>query len=134
MSEDLPLGEAPAGSPYEAGREVSDVDLPDIFFDFDRYEIKSEYRQTLMEVSDWLIRNEAVVLIEGHCDDRGTGEYNLALGDRHAKATRDFLMASGVPSRKIEYISYGEERPQCPEQTEACWSTNRRAHFVVGIQ
>ena len=87
-----------------------------------------------MEVSDWLIANEAVVLIEGNCDERGTNEYNLALGDRRAKSTRDFLMASGVPSRKIEYISYGEERPVCTEQSESCWAKNRRAHFSVGTK
>ena len=110
------------------------VNLPDIYFDYDKYNIRPEYRPALMETSNWLLQNEAVVLIEGHCDDRGTNEYNLALGDRRAKATRDFLMASGVPSRKIEYISYGEERPICVEQKESCWSKNRRSHFVVGLQ
>ncbi|MCK4910910.1 MAG: OmpA family protein, partial [Thermodesulfovibrionales bacterium] len=113
ISEDLGTDTGAAVSPVGIGREISDVEFSDIHFDFDKYDIKPEYRPVLMEISDWLIRNEAVALIEGHCDERGTNEYNLALGDRRAKATRDFLMASGVPSRKIEYISYGEERPLC---------------------
>ncbi len=132
ISEDM--GTGGAVSPVAVGREMSDMEFPDIHFDFDKYDIKPEYRPVLMEVSDWLIRNEAVVLIEGNCDERGTNEYNLALGDRRAKATRDFLMASGVPSRKIEYISYGEERPLCTEQTESCWAQNRRAHFAIGTR
>ena len=135
-SEDMAAaGEADEGtSPLGVGREIEDVTFEDVHFDFDKYDIKPEYRPVLMETSDWLISNEAVVLIEGHADERGTGEYNLALGDRRAKSTRDFLMASGVPSRKIEYISYGEERPICSEQDESCWAKNRRAHFTVGTK
>ena len=136
-SEDMDAAGEEAGeeaAPMGAGQEVADITFEDIYFDFDKYDIKSEYRSVLMEVSDWLIANEAVVLIEGNCDERGTNEYNLALGDRRAKSTRDFLMASGVPSRKIEYISYGEERPVCTEQSESCWARNRRAHFSVGTQ
>ncbi len=132
ISEDL--GTGGAGSPIGVGREISDVDFPDIHFDFDRYDIKTEYRPVLMDLSNWLISNEAVLLIAGHADERGTNEYNLALGDRRAKATRDFLMASGVPSRKIEYISYGEERPLCTEQAESCWTRNRRSNFTIGTR
>ena len=69
------------------------------------------------------------VAIEGHCDERGTNEYNLALGDRRATAARDFLMNQGVPAGKLTTISYGEERPQCSESDESCWQRNRRAHF-----
>ena len=134
ISEDIGTGAADADSPVGIGREISDKDFPDIYFDFDKYDIKPEYRPVLMDLSNWLIRNEAVVLIEGHCDERGTNEYNLALGDRRAKATRDFLMAAGVPSRKIEYISYGEERPLCTEQAESCWSRNRRSNFTIGTR
>lgn len=127
-------GTSPLGVGREIFREILDITFEDILFDFDMYDIKPEYRPVLMEISDWLISNEAVILIEGHCDERGTNEYNLALGDRRAKSTRDFLMASGVPSRKIEYLSYGEERPVCTDQGESCWSRNRRAHFTVGTK
>lgn len=127
-------GTSPIGVGREIFREILDITFEDILFDFDMYDIKPEYRPVLMEISDWLISNEAVILIEGHCDERGTNEYNLALGDRRAKSTRDFLMASGVPSRKIEYISHGEERPVCTDRAESCWSRNRRAHFTVGTK
>jgi len=139
ISEDLGTGGGAgdaggAGGAIGVGREISDVDFPDIHFDFDRYNIKREYHPVLMDLSNWLISNEAVLLIEGHADERGTNEYNLALGDRRAKATRDFLMASGVPSRKIEYISYGEERPLCTEASESCWTRNRRSNFNIGTR
>ena len=71
------------------------------------------------------------VLIEGHCDERGTNEYNLALGEKRATAARDYLIARGVASTKIKTLSYGEEKPICTEQNEACYQKNRRAHFVV---
>lgn len=111
---------------------MKDMNFPSIHFDFDKYDIKPKYRAALMEVSNWLISNEAVLLIEGHCDERGTNEYNLALGDRRAKATLDFLMASGVPSRKLKAVSYGEEQPICTDQNEDCWAQNRRAQFGIG--
>jgi peptidoglycan-associated lipoprotein len=104
----------------------------DIQFDFDKYDIRSDAKPVLNDVASWLLKNPAAKLsVEGHCDDRGTNEYNLALGDRRAKSARDFLVALGVASKKIEIVSYGEEKPQCTEQTEECWAKNRRAHFVV---
>lgn len=104
----------------------------DIYFDFDRYDIKPDGKPVLQGIASWLLKNsDARLSIEGHCDERGTNEYNLALGDRRAKAARDFLIALGVASKRIDLISYGEEKPQCAEQTEECWAKNRRAHFVV---
>lgn len=104
----------------------------DVYFDFDQYDIKQEARPVLNNISSWLLKNpDAKLSVEGHCDDRGTNEYNLALGDRRAKSARDFLIALGVASKRIEIVSYGEEKPQCTEQTEECWAKNRRAHFVV---
>ncbi len=73
----------------------------------------------------------SLILIEGHCDERGTNEYNLALGERRAKSTMNYLVSQGVRANRITLISYGEERPQCTEKTEACWTKNRRAHFLV---
>jgi peptidoglycan-associated lipoprotein len=70
-------------------------------------------------------------LIEGHCDERGTAEYNLALGERRAKATQTYLVSRGVQAERITLVSYGEERPECTEHSEKCWATNRRAQFLV---
>ena len=77
---------------------------------------------------------KALILIEGHADERGTDEYNLALAERRAEATRNYLVAQGVASGRINLISYGEERPFCTEHTESCWSSNRRAHFLVKVE
>lgn len=106
--------------------------LRDIHFDFDRYEIRPDARPILEESARWLkTQSKAQVLIEGHCDERGTNEYNLALGDRRARATRDYLVSLGIDQARITTISYGEERPLCTDRTEACWAQNRRAHFLV---
>jgi peptidoglycan-associated lipoprotein len=104
----------------------------DVHFDFDKYEIQEKAKPVLQKIASWLLKNPAAkILIEGHCDSRGTSEYNLALGDRRARAARDYLVALGIPSGKIEMISYGKENPICTEETEECWAKNRRAHFVV---
>jgi peptidoglycan-associated lipoprotein len=104
----------------------------DILFDYDKYNINDEYKPVLQSISSWMMKNSsAKLLIEGHCDERGTNEYNLALGDRRAKATKDFLRSLGVSSARMDIISYGEEKPLCSDQNEGCWSKNRRAHFVI---
>jgi peptidoglycan-associated lipoprotein len=109
-----------------------DAALPDIFFDFDKSVIRPDAAKVLRTSAEWLnARPGHAVLIEGHCDERGTDAYNLALGDRRAKATQDFLLAHGVAARRITLISYGEQRPQCTASNEECWSRNRRAHFLV---
>jgi peptidoglycan-associated lipoprotein len=106
--------------------------LRDVHFDFDKYEIRAQDKPVLDENVQWLKQNAgAQLLIEGHADERGTNEYNLALGERRAKATRDHLVSLGVDGGRITVISYGEERPLCTERTEACWAQNRRAHFLV---
>lgn len=104
----------------------------DVHFDFDKYDIREDMRATLDSIAVWLKKNRDVnILIEGHCDERGTNEYNLALGDKRAKATKDYLFSLGVASNRINTISYGEEKPLCTEQNEDCWQRNRRAQFVV---
>jgi peptidoglycan-associated lipoprotein len=106
--------------------------LRDVHFDFDRYEIRPQDKEILKGNAEWLTANpRALLLIEGHADERGTNEYNLALGERRAKATRDYLVSLGIDAARITLISYGEERPLCTERTEACWARNRRAHFLV---
>ena len=102
------------------------------YFDFDRYDVRAGDKGTLDENAKWLKTNQsALLLIEGHADERGTNEYNLALGERRAKATRDYLVSVGIDAGRITVISYGEERPICTEKTDACWAKNRRAHFLV---
>jgi len=104
----------------------------DIHFDFDKYNIREDAKPLLEKVADYLIKNgKHNILIEGHCDERGTSEYNLGLGDRRARAAKDYLVSLGVPSSRIEMISYGKERPLCSEHNEECWAKNRRCHFVV---
>ena len=104
----------------------------DILFDYDKYDVKATYREMLQSVSALMAKNTTARLsIEGHCDERGTNEYNLALGDRRAKAVKDYLVSLGVATGRIDVISYGEERPLCNDQTDACWAKNRRAHIAV---
>jgi peptidoglycan-associated lipoprotein len=110
---------------------LEEAGLSDIYFDFDSYTIQEQYKDKLMTLANKLLDTGASVLIEGHCDDRGTNEYNLALGDRRAKAVKDFMKAAGVPASRIETVSFGEEKPVCTQQTEDCWAKNRRAHFVA---
>lgn len=111
--------------------EQAGIKLSDILFDYDRYEIKKDAMPVLDELAAWLLKNPQSVLVEGHCDERGTNEYNLALGDRRATAAKNYLRAAGVPQKRINTASFGEERPLCNEQAERCWSKNRRAHFAV---
>ena len=106
--------------------------LKEVYFDFDKYDIRPDDAKTLDANSAWLKSNaDNLVLIEGHCDERGTNEYNLALGERRAKATMNYLVSQGIQANRITIISYGEERPVCTEHTEACWAKNRRAGFLV---
>lgn len=107
--------------------------LGDVYFDFDRYELKDSARERLRKNADFLKANaQFLVTLEGHCDDRGTNEYNLALGDRRANAAKEYLISLGVPASRFQrVVSFGEERPVCNAQNEACWAQNRRAAFVV---
>jgi peptidoglycan-associated lipoprotein len=114
---------------YAEGKEGM---FEDILFAYDKYDVKGSYKAVMQSVAAWMMKNSSATLsIEGHCDERGTNEYNLALGDRRAKSVKDYLVSLGVPSSRIETISYGEEKPLCTEQSEECWAKNRRAHFVI---
>ena len=112
-------------------------EMRDVYFDFDRSNLRPDAREALTAdgaalksiFRDFPTHN---VIVEGHCDERGSAEYNLALGDRRAKETRQFLGQLGVPEERLLGISYGKERPQCTEANERCWQLNRRAHFVAG--
>jgi peptidoglycan-associated lipoprotein len=117
----LRRGETPAGGP-----------LKDVNFDFDSAALSETARATLRANADWLKTNTAArVQIEGHCDERGTAEYNMALGAKRAQAAMDYLTTLGIAANRLSTISYGEEIPVCKEKTEECWARNRRARFVV---
>jgi peptidoglycan-associated lipoprotein len=112
-------------------------DLQDVLFDYDSNNIREDSRNTLSADADAMKRifsdfPTATINVEGHCDERGSAEYNLGLGDRRATATRDFLVQLGVPADRLKTISYGKERPVCTESDESCWQRNRRAHFSTG--
>ena len=106
--------------------------LRDIHFDYDSHELRTEDLATLDQNAAWLKANPgALLLIEGHTDERGTSEYNLGLGDLRASAAKRYLTGRGVASTRMVAISYGKERPLCTEHTESCWAQNRRAHFLA---
>lgn len=114
-------GKAPAAGP-----------LKDIYFEFDRYDLRPDAREALKANADWLKANPAArVEIEGHCDERGTNEYNLALGAKRAQAARDYLISLGIAQGRLSTKSYGEELPACREHAEECWQKNRHDRFVV---
>ena len=106
--------------------------LKDIHFQYDKYDIDEKYRSILRENADYLKANPtAIIEIQGHCDERGTNNYNIALGERRAQSTKMYLVSQGVGARRIHTISYGEERPACFDSKEECWFMNRRTHFRI---
>ncbi len=110
-------------------------DIQDVYFDYDKSEVREDARATLQRNADAMkaILNDypaAVVTVEGHCDERGSAEYNLGLGDRRATSVREFLTQIGVPAERIKPVSYGKERPACTDASESCYQKNRRAHFA----
>jgi peptidoglycan-associated lipoprotein len=110
-----------------------DKRVKDAYFDLDKANIRPDAEQTLTADAGFLKEHASIKFtIEGHCDERGSEEYNLGLGDRRATATKNFLINSGVSADRINTISYGKTRPVCTDQTEECWQKNRRAHFHAG--
>jgi len=106
--------------------------LGDVYFDFDKADLTETSRSRLARNAEFLRAHpEFQLSIEGHCDERGTNEYNLALGERRAAAAKDYLVSLGVAGGRLRTVSYGEERPQCTQTDESCWSLNRRAHFLI---
>jgi peptidoglycan-associated lipoprotein len=119
---------APAAQPGAPGPSP----LKDVFFDYDKSNIRDDQKAALNDNVGWLKGNGgAKVLLEGHCDERGTAEYNLGLGERRAKAVKDYLIAAGIAADRISTISYGKERPFVLGHDESAWKWNRRGHFVV---
>lgn len=121
---------APA-APAEAQAPVKSVKLGDIFFDFDRSMITAESEAQLKTNAEWMAANKGKGLVcEGHCDERGTAEYNMALGERRAQSAKESLMSLGVSGDRLSTISYGEEKPFDTGHNEDAWAKNRRVHFV----
>jgi peptidoglycan-associated lipoprotein len=106
--------------------------LGDVFFDYDQNTLRDDARRTLQQDAQWLAKwPQTVIRVDGHCDERGTPEYNLALGDRRAVVVREYLTSLGVRPERIQTRSLGREAPFCQQSGEACWSQNRRGHFVI---
>ena len=106
--------------------------LGPVFFNYDEAEILPEARTILQRNADWLRQwSSTRITVDGHCDERGTNEYNLSLGDERATAVRDYLVSLGIPANRIQTVSKGEEEPFCTDSEAGCWSRNRRGHFTV---
>ena len=128
--------------PGSAGRQMEEIrseqsasaaaGLRDVFFAYDSFLISDEGRRALARNADWMKANpQARLKIEGHCDERGTSEYNLVLGEKRAKAVRNYMVELGITANRLSVVSYGKERPFCKEREESCYAQNRRGHVVV---
>jgi peptidoglycan-associated lipoprotein len=123
----------PPAQVSETEAEMFARNMKDAFFDYDAYTLRPDAQQALQADAAFLKQHPNwKVTIEGHCDERGSTEYNLALGDNRARAARDALLQGGVPASQFNAISFGKEKPFCNESNESCWQQNRRAHFVLG--
>jgi len=127
------IGEQPLDSSATGRGSESNVALQqDIFFEFDKATLMPEARESLTKTGAWLrVNTDVLITIEGHCDERGTNGYNLALGDRRAESVKTFLTDLGIDRSRLTTVSYGEERPFVRGQGEAAWAQNRRAHFLI---
>jgi peptidoglycan-associated lipoprotein len=122
----------PAGPTLE---EMFLRDVKDAYFDFNKADIRDDARTALGQTADFLRNHpEVKVVIEGHCDDRGSTEYNLVLGDRRASAVKAYLVSLGISADRMKTVSYGKEKPFCTEDNEECWQSNRRGHFVMATE
>jgi peptidoglycan-associated lipoprotein len=122
----------PPPGPSISQQAFQEFQNQDIYFDFDKYDLRTDARATLDRKASFLNQNSSVrVQIEGHCDERGTEEYNLALGERRANAAKQYLTTAGISAGRLSTISYGKERPLDPGHNEAAWAKNRRDHFVI---
>ena len=132
-------GEEGAGGDMGADRSTVSVEdlnrrgyLKDVYFDLDRADVRADQREALDQNGTWLRRHPEVnIVVEGHCDERGTAQYNMALGEKRAQTVTDYLIALGIQPSRVQVVSYGNERPFARGHNEQAWKENRRAHFVV---
>jgi peptidoglycan-associated lipoprotein len=130
---------APSASPTDVGAPASTdsfgKSIRDAFYDYDAASLREDARAALAKDAEWLKSHPAArVIIEGHCDERGTDEYNMALGDRRANAAKEYLAALGIDESRFKTVSYGRQRPFCTDENDACYQENRRAHFLVSMK
>jgi len=126
---------APTPAPAVSEETLFEQNIKDAFFDFNKSDIRPDATQALTSDANFLKEHPSInITIEGHCDERGSEEYNLGLGDRRANAAKNFLVNLGVAASRITTISYGKDRPFCTEHNEECWQKNRRAHLVFGSE
>jgi peptidoglycan-associated lipoprotein len=106
--------------------------LDDVFFDLDKSDLRDDGKSSLQKDADWMKKwTSTQVTVEGHCDSRGSSEYNLGLGSRRANAVKDYLVSLGIGANRVTIVSKGKEQPFCAEESESCWQQNRRGHFLI---
>jgi len=128
--EAAPVEAAPSANPSLS--ELFEQNVRDAFFDFNKSDIRADARENLAKTAEFLRSYKQIrVTIEGHCDERGSTEYNIGLGERRAQAAKNYLISLGITADRMDTVSWGKERPFCGEHTEDCWQQNRRAHFVA---
>jgi peptidoglycan-associated lipoprotein len=137
VTEPPPPAPTPVAKPKRTLSEALAQEVQDVYFDYDKYDIREDARSVLSRNADALKRilsefPNASITMEGHCDERGSAEYNLGLGDRRASSAKEFLGQFGLSADRLRPISYGKERPQCMDSNEDCWQKNRRVHFSAG--
>ncbi|MGH9685386.1 MAG: peptidoglycan-associated lipoprotein Pal [Candidatus Acidiferrales bacterium] len=124
--------EQPSTAAQPSLNELFEQNVKDAFFDFNKSDIRGDAREALTKDAEFLRSYPQVkVTLEGHCDERGSTEYNIGLGERRAQAAKNYLISLGIPASRMDTVSWGKERPFCTEHNESCWSQNRRAHFVL---
>jgi peptidoglycan-associated lipoprotein len=120
--------------PEEVSEELSQI-FKNVYFDFDKYDIRPDAAETLKKIGEYMLKNPDIkILIEGHCDERGTREYNLVLGEQRALSVRRFLIIMGVSPKRMYTVSYGEDMPADPGHNEEAWAKNRRCEFKIEIE
>jgi peptidoglycan-associated lipoprotein len=129
---DRPAGSGPSDQPLPSSTVAAGTALGDVFFDYDQFHIRTDAMPILDANAGWLRANGSkTVIIEGHCDERGTAAYNLVLGEKRSRTVKKYLVDLGVQASQLEILSFGEARPFCKKQNEVCYQQNRRAHFIV---
>ena len=136
--EEIPVPEIPKGKKFVKPEEISEelaLIFKNIYFDFDKYDIRPDAAETLKKIGEYMLKHPDIkILIEGHCDERGTREYNLVLGEQRALSSRRYLIVMGVSPKRMYTVSYGEDMPADPRSNEEAWAKNRRCEFKIEVE